>query len=139
MRHFYLFDINNSLINISNGMEYNLYKFFSDIYNSDKSNYALYNKIYSSIIKPIDKKKLNNNIYNTYKTNLFYTKFKNKHCYYNYLDKEETRIIINNSFIKIDSNNIKPAFIKYLSKYSNLFVCDFDNNDYFFLESVALN
>jgi hypothetical protein len=138
MRHFYLFDINNKLINISNN-DYNLYRFFSDIYYSDKSNYKVYDKIYYSVIKPINKKVLNNSIFNTYKTNLFYTKFKNNHYYNNYLDREETRITINNSFIRIDSNNIKPAFIKYLSKYSNLFVCDFDNNDYFFLESVALS
>ena len=139
MRHFYLFDINNNFISISKTHPYSLFKLFSDLYNSNKKNYKSYSKIYNSVIKPINKKILNNSLYNLYKNNLFYTKFMNEHYYNNYLDREETRLSINNSFIKIDSNNIKPAFINYLYKYGNLFVCDFDNNDYFYLESIALS
>ena len=135
MRHFYLFDISNN-INIDKTHPYGLYKLFLELYNS-KGNYKYYYRIYDSIIKPINRKLLNNNIYNVYKNNVYYTKFKNKHYYNNYLDKEETIININNSYIKIDTNNIKPAFFKFLNKYSNLFVCDFDNNDYFYLESIA--
>ncbi len=136
MRHFYLFDINNN-ININKTHPYGLYKLFLELYHSSTSNYRYYNRIYGSIIKPINRKLLNNNIYNVYKTNVYYTKFKNKHYYNDYLDNEETRVIINNSFIRVDTNKIKPSFFKYLNKYSNLFVCDFDNNDYFYLESIA--
>ncbi len=135
MRHFYLFDINNN-ISIDKTHPYGLYKLFLELYHS-KGNYRYYNKIYGSIIKPIKRKLLNNNIYNLYKNNVYYTKFMNEHFYYNYLDKEETKLCINNSYIRIDSNNVKPAFFKYLNKYSNLFVCDFDNEDYFYLESIA--
>ena len=137
MRHFYLFDINESYVDLDKTHPYSLFKLFYDLYKGNKNNYKSYNKVYGSIINPIKRDLLNNNLFNIYKTNLFYYKYMNRHYYNNYLDKEKTRVTINNSFIKIDSNNIKPSFFKILNRYSNLFVCDFDNNDYFYLESIA--
>ena len=136
MRHFYLFDIDKKSININKTHPYSLFKLFYELYNGNRNNYDYYKKIYGSIIKPIKRKKLNNNLYDIFKTNLFYTKFMNNHYYNDYLENEETKIVINNSYIKVDTNNVKPTFFGVLNKYSNLFVCDFDNNDYFYLENV---
>ena len=48
-----------------------------------------------------------------------------------------TKLIINNSHIKIKSNNLYPSFFKNLENIPYLFVCDFINMDYFFLKSVS--
>ena len=137
MRHFYIFNINNNFVSIDKTHPYALFKLFLDLYNSSNKNYIYVNKIYNSIIKPINKYELSDNIYNSLCIDESYTRFINNHYYNNYFNNEESKLIINNSYLKVDSNNIKPIFFKYLNKISDLFVCDFDNNDYFYLENIA--
>ena len=38
--------------------------------------------------------------------------------------------------MKIDTNKDYPEFFKYLKKKNSLFVCDFDNKDYFWINDI---
>ena len=47
---------------------------------------------------------------------------------------EKTLLRINNYNIKLKTENNYSVFFKYLNRYNNnLFVCDFENKDYFWL------
>lgn len=137
MRNFYIFDINNEFISITKTHPYALYKSFLDLHemNKDEIKYGI--NIYNYLTKNIDKNFINNLLYSNLKDDNNYTKFLNIHNYNNYYNNEETKLTINNSYIKIESNSNIPLFFKYLYKYSHLFVCDFDNEDYFYLENIA--
>ena len=52
------------------------------------------------------------------------------------LENETTKLIVNNSHIKLKTNSPYPTFFKNLKNINNLFVCDFINSDYFFLRNL---
>ena len=39
----------------------------------------------------------------------------------------------------MDTNVIKPCFLKELQEFNDLFVCDFENKDYFWLDAFKLS
>lgn len=137
MRQFYIFNINNEFKYNIKIDPYILYKVFEELHNIKNNDIKYGVNIYNNITKPVNKKYLNNKIYNEYKNNYSYTKFMNKHIINNYFNKEKSTLIIKNSYIELDTSSINSTFFKYLQKYKNLFVCDFDNKDYFWLESIA--
>ena len=53
----------------------------------------------------------------------------------NYYRDEESRLIINKAYMLLESNVVKPSFFKDLIN-KGLFVCDFENKDYFWLDSL---
>ncbi len=53
-----------------------------------------------------------------------------------FYNNESTKMIINNSHIRIKSNKNIPSFFYDIRKLKNIFVCDFNNHDYFLLEET---
>ena len=62
-------------------------------------------------------------------------KYKNIHSLHDFYRKENTTLSLHKIFLKLDTNVIKPCFFKELQELNNLFVCDFESKDYFWLES----
>ena len=91
---------------------------------------------FNQIRKDLNKEFLNNETYNYYKNETNYILNNNIHSINNYLDKENTRLLINKSYMVIRTNIETPTFINYLKKYDNLFACDFHNKDYFWLSKI---
>ena len=137
MREFYIFNITNEYKYDIKIDPYFLYKIFEELHNINSYDMKYCVNIYNNITKPINKKYINNKIYNEYKNDESYTKFMNKHQINNYYSNENSVLIIKNSYIKLDTTTYKSSFLKYLQKFKNLFVCDFDNKDYFWLETIA--
>lgn len=137
MREFYIFYINNEFKYDIKLDPYILYKVFEELHNINKIDMKYGVNIYNNITKPINKKFMNNKIYNEYKNNDSYTKFMNNHRYNDYYSNEKSLLIVKNSYIKLDTSSINSSFLKSLQKFKNLFVCDFNNKDYFWVESIA--
>ena len=137
MRKFYIFNINDEFKNLTNSSPYNLFKTFEDIYYLDleDQNYGI--NMYDQMVKPFNKIDLNNRLFTTYHKNDHYTKFMNIHIYNDYYTDEETKLNIGNAFLVLETTSAKPTFFKVLKDIKNLFICDFQNQDYFWLESVA--
>ena len=76
-------------------------------------------------------------IYNHYKECDFYSKYRFDHSYINKYRDEKSYLYVKNSYMRLDTNMEYPEFFKFLKKNHNLFVCDFDNKDYFWIESIA--
>ena len=49
---------------------------------------------------------------------------------------ETSKMVINNSHIKIKTNKNVPSFFYNIRTFNNIFVCDFINHDYFLLEDT---
>ena len=137
MREFYIFYINNEFKYNNRLDPYIIYKIFEELHNINKNDIKYGINIYNNITSPINKNYFNNKIYNEFKNNDSYTKFLNNHCYNNYYSNEKSLLTIKNSYIKLNSTILNSSFLKSLRKYKNLFVCDFNNKDYFWLESIA--
>ncbi len=137
MRTFYIFKINNMFQTFYNDKSNILFKMFNEIYSSNDQDLINKFRLFEKITIPINKKIFNNYIMLKHRDDIFYTKSDNVHTIEN--DKEISRLTINNTFLKIKSNKNINSFIKdiYDSKES-VFVIDFQNKDYFWINEIKL-
>ena len=137
MRKFYIFNINNEFKTLTRVCPYNLFKSFQNIYmlNETEQEYGI--NMYEKMVSPINKIELNNYLFTSYRNNDHYTKFMNTHIYNNYYNDEETKLRIGNAYLIMETTSDKPEFFNKLKVNSNLFACDFQNQDYFWIESIA--
>jgi len=137
MRIYYIFLIKKEIYEISKNKPENLYKLLESIYLLNNDDVVLGFQMFNKICETISKKNFNKLIKDTHMENITYTVFKNTHMINDFLNNETTKLIINNSHIKIKSNSLYPAFFKTLEHIPNIFVCDFINMDYFYLKNVS--
>lgn len=137
MRNFYIFNINQEYTNLTRCKPYTLFKTFEEIYNLSINDYLYGIDIYENIVIPLNKKKLSNDLFEDYKKDDHYSKFMYTHLYNNYFSEEKSSLDIHNSYMLLKTNSIRSKFFNFLSDYNHLFVCDFQNKDYFWLESIA--
>ena len=137
MRTFYIFRINKILNPLYEKKSNNIFNMLNKIYNLDKKEYSYAKRLYSRIIIPIDKNKLNNYLLMNHMNDFYYTKINNVHELSS--DKEISKLIVYNSFIKINTNvNISSFFKDICTLGDDYFVIDFKNRDYFYLEDLKI-
>lgn len=137
MRTFYLFEIkDNVLKNYKNSYE-ELYNLLENVHYLKTDDIVLGYKIFSSIVDPIDKDFYNEEIKHNNINNECYICYNYTHTINDFYNNESTKMIINNSHIKIKSNKNIPSFFYDIRKYKNIFVCDFNNCDYFLLNETV--
>ena len=139
MRKFFVFNINDEMTILSKKSPYNIYKSLEQIYKMKKNDLIIGSNIYEQLVSTINIGKLDEEIFKQYKNNDYYSKINHQHNFYNKYRPEDTKMIINNSYIIIESNAILPSFFKYLNKKQNFFACDFENKDYFWLDELVLS
>ncbi|MBR3116732.1 MAG: sporulation inhibitor of replication protein SirA [Bacilli bacterium] len=132
MRTYYIFRINTIL---NKGNKTAIYKILNNINKFDKSNFKLAKKIYSKVVVLLDKEKIDRYLLKIHMNDLYYKKKNRKHI----IDTEFeiSTLIINNSYIKIETTNNIPIFLKDLIPISDNMICiDFDSVDYFYLSEL---
>lgn len=138
MRIFYLFDVNEHFYDMYKGYPYKLYKLFEDIYLTSRYNLDFANRMYSQITYKYNKSFTNNFIKNSKRIDPFYSFKNNLHVLNGKYD--HCTLCVYKYYIRINSNFNYTGFFNDLISYSkNIFVCDFDNLDYFWLESVTVD
>lgn len=133
MRTFYIFKINKEFKVITKDKPYNLYLALDNIHNMNSKDLKLAYKLFDEICDVNTKSNINNSIFNELKENDSYTKFNNNHIIYDYYTRENSKLIINKSYIKLKSTSNNPTFFNILKNFPNLFVIDFNSKDYFWL------
>ena len=138
MRTFYIFKINKEFAILTKSCPYNLFKSLEDIYYTDEKDISLAYNVYEQLILPLKKNNINLKIFKAYKDNVHYTKFNNIHMINNFYNDEQTKLTINTSYMLLKTTVQSPSFFDILCSYENIFVCDFENKDYFYLEKVLV-
>ena len=137
MRVFYLFQIIKDILIKYKYKEAQLYRLLQNIHYLKTEDIVLGYKIYDTIVNSIDKNDFNNYIKSKNENKDTYMFYNYTHTINDFYFNESTKLIINNSFLKIKTNTNIPSFFYDLRVFENIFVCDFNNNDYFLLnESV---
>lgn len=136
MRTFYLFKIKQNYFNLTKDNPYNLYKALENIYYQRESDLTYTTNFFQQISDTFNKVLLDTNLFEYYKNQYTYTKVNNTHMINDYYTKEKTKLIINKTYIYIKSTKEIPTFLKSINKKNNIFVCDFKNVDYFWLEQL---
>ena len=136
MRTYHIFKINNSRSKLYYNRGYYLYKMFEEIFLSSISDLEKNINVYKKLVLSYNVKKINSILYRNNLKEKNYNKELNSHK----INKveEKSKLLINDTFIKIKSNINFPLFFNDLKKEKNLFVCDFINRDYFWLDKLEL-
>lgn len=134
MRTFYLFKIKPTYSNLTKDNPYNLYKAIEGIYHLKQEELLTAYNFFNQIRDNFNKEYLDNNIFEYYKNKYTYTKVNNTHIINDYYSDEKSRLIINKTYLVIKTSLEYSSFLKAITKKKNIFVCDFDNIDYFWLE-----
>ena len=138
MRIYYIFLIKKEIYEITKNKPENLYKLLESIYLLNNDDVVLGYKMFDKVCEIIHKKNIHKLISETNNDNISYTCYRNAHMINDFLNNETTKLILNNSHIKIKSNSFYPTFFRNLENLPNLFVCDFINMDYFYLKKISL-
>lgn len=135
MRVYYLFKINDSFSKLYHNKTYYLYKILEQISESSKNDFIISYRLFEQLAVAFNKAEVNGNIYKYYFSSEYYRKTLNKHE----LDDgvEKTKLTVYNTYVKIRTNKNITEFFKILEKEKNVFVCDFNNKDYFWLSKVT--
>lgn len=136
MRVYYLFKINDSFSKLYFNKTYYLYKMLEQISLSSKNDFIISYRLFEQMANPFNKTKINSEIYKKYEYNENYIKTLNKHVLDNGVEK--TKLTVYNTYIKIKTNKNITEFFKVLENEKNIFVCDFSNKDYFWLDKVCV-
>lgn len=135
MRTYYIFRINKYFSYVYNNKPYKIYKTIEEIYHVKEYDMVLTYKIYEQIALTFSKSKLNEYLFSIHNENTFYNNNGNIHTYID--NYEYTRLVVTNSNLKIKSNINNPIFLRDINNYyDNIFICDFINKDYFWLDKV---
>ena len=134
MRTYYIFRINKYFAYIYKKWPYKMYKIIEELYYTKDYNMLTCYKYYQKFAIPFNKLSLNEYIYNLNKKNLDYNRDNNIHTIYN--DKYN-KLQINSSCMILKTNDIYSVFLNDLNLHlDNIFICDFKNKDYFWLDSL---
>ncbi len=135
MRVFYLFNISDEFRSLTIDNPYTLFKTFNELYNFPKTDILVAYGLFTQMITPFNKNKINHQLFDINRNNNFYTKFNNIHIINNYYSDESTELTIKKLYLKIKTTIDTPSFLKEVGN-KNIFVCDFQNKDYFWLENL---
>ncbi len=134
MRKFYLFSIKDDFFNAYYEKSKSLYNTLKNIYNL-KIPYLNYGiSLYDQICKPFNVEVLSNYISNRYHTN-YKRRFLLKNSYLNEIILIDIKY---SCIILVTTNNFSPIFKIFNLYNKKIFVCDFENNDYFWLKDVYM-
>lgn len=137
MRKFYIFQIKNEYQELYKYHPKSLYHIFKYLYFLKKKDSCYGVELFDQLVKAIDKNKLNRKVFIKYHKERTYSKVKNIHVINDLYKDEISTINIKNSYILLESNHNTSAFFKILlEEEKNLFVCDFINQDYFWLSDM---
>lgn len=108
------------------------------IYHLDKKEAFNGADLFYKIIEKLNSKSLDIQLFKKYQDNYFYTKFKSIHQMNNIYKKEQSKLEIHNHYLLLESTIVKPVFLDALKGLNDLFLCDFENKDYFWLEKMMV-
>lgn len=139
MRIYYIFDIRNEYINLYKDNPSNLYSVLLQLYKLRKKDIEYGYNMFRQIVNKIDSENVNKDIYIKMHDKMTYVRKESSHIINNLYMDEITALKVKNAYILINTNKNYTEFFNVLANQNkNYFVCDFSNNDYFFLSSIKI-
>lgn len=135
MKVYYIFKIKKEFVNLYRDTPSVLYSILKSIYYLDRESVEYGYNMFNQLIDIIDKLKLDREMYIDMHKDIPYTKYKDIHIINNLYKDEVSRLRINNFFMTLELDQENSSFYNYLNnKENNLFVCNFKNTNFFFLD-----
>lgn len=134
MKVYFIFDIKKEFVSLYHENEKVLFDILRQIYYLDSSEITYGYTLLNQLINKINKNYIDQKIYIKYHQYIPYSKKNMTHYINNMYRDEISRLVVKNSYIKLEQEKTNSTFFEVLKNYSNnYFACDFKNRDFFFL------
>ena len=139
MRTFYLFKVKKEFINLYKDNYSILFDSFKRIYSMNKNDVDYGYNLLFQLIDIIGKDDVDRHLFVKLHNKMYYTKQDNDHIINNLYKDEVSILKVKNVYMKLEVNKDYSMFFDILyNKHDNYFICDFINNDYFFLRDIKV-
>ena len=137
MRIFYLYQINDLCKDLYDNYPCRLYRILKDTYYTSKYNQSLAISSYEEVTLKFNKEFVKKYVFQQYRLEMYYHYKNNVHVLSS--NDEYSKLMVSSYSLKLKSNLNCPSFFKCLNSFSdNIFVCDFENGDYFWLHKIMI-
>lgn len=137
MRTYFIFKIKKEFVSLYKDNSRNLYEVLKHLYFMKKHEMNYGFNLFTQLTERINKYELNKEIYIKYHKDMTYSKNGNDHIINNLYKDEISILTIKNSYILISANHNYSSFFNILSSLDmNYFICDFEYQDYFWLDDI---
>jgi hypothetical protein len=134
---YYIFEIKDEIMTLYKDNPNGLFKVLNHIYYMHVEDVTYGFNLFNQIIYPTNVNEMNRKIYLKLHRELVYSKQKNEHIINNLYKDEISILKIGNSHLLLECNKNYSSFFKLLEGFNkNYFVCDFKEQDYFFLKDI---
>lgn len=137
MRTFYIFKIKKEMTILTRETPYNLYRTIENLFYYDTVNANVSFKVFENIFDTFDVEYLNKRINNLFKNNRFYSYEEGLHKINNKYLPESSILRVYKSHLILKSDVVNPTLLVNYLMSDNLFICDFKNKDYFWLNEFV--
>lgn len=139
MRIYFVFKIKEEYIELYKDTPNTLYNILNQMYYMKRNEIGYGFNLFNQMIDRINKFDLDKYLYVLMHTKMKYSKKGDEHILNNLYKDEVSILKVKTTHIIINSNKSYTEFFVLLNGYDpNLFVCDFNNHDYFFLANIKL-
>ena len=116
-----------------------LYNVLKHLYSMKKSETAIGFNLYNQLTEKINKSELDKKIFIKYHKELIYSKNGNDHVFNNLYKDEVSILTIKYAYILVNTNKNYSSFFNVVSMFGDeYFVCDFINQDYFWINDIKI-
>lgn len=139
MRIYYIFNIRKEYVNLYKDSKNSLYKVLYQLYYLRRKDAEYGFNMFKQLTTKIDDLELDKKIFIKMHNKMTYVKKGKNHIINNLYKEEITVLKVKKSYILINCNKNYTEFFNVLaSENKDFFVCDFINNDYFFLRDIKM-
>lgn len=137
MRVFYIFEIKNEFKALYRGNESALFCILKQLYYLNRDEFFYGYHLFEQLTNRIDKNYVDHLLFLKMHQDIPYSKRDGKHRINNLYKDEISILEVKHAYIKIKAEQEGTSFFEVLSSISkNLFVCDFEMQDYFFIDGL---
>jgi len=139
MRIYYAFKIKKEFYDIYIDTPSVLYNFLNQLYYFKKEDLDYGNNLFQQIVNKFDKEEMDKRLFIKLHNKMKYCKKQDEHIINNLYRDEVSIMKIKRNYIVINSNKNCTEFFEFLKeKDDNIFVCDFINHDYFYVNQLKM-
>lgn len=139
MRIYYIFDIRSEYVDLYRETPNSLYNVLHQLYYMRKKDLEYGFNMFKQLANKIEKNDIDKSIFLKMHNKMTYVKKGDNHIINNLYKDEISVLKVKYPYILINTNKSYTDFFNVLAlDNKNYFVCDFINNDYFFLSNIKI-
>ncbi len=134
MKVYYIFKLKDEFFELYKDTPSVLYNILRSIYYLDREEVDYGYNLFKQLTLPIDKNRIDRELFIKHHLDIPYSKQKDIHYINDLYRNEVSRLLINNSYLRLELEQNYSTFFKILKEEdNNLFACSFGKCDFFFL------